>query len=150
MDPHVNKQRKIVAGTPRSYFQSMGSLHPVFQKLDARQLKAAEFDEALAANRDRLVGVFFWGHDCPNCEVAKKMLNQDADQVLALGIQWFHVNVYEDFDLGTRFGLHGIPTFLFFHQDRKLGKITPFPGIEPFMTALRELRRKHPEGGSGS
>jgi hypothetical protein len=23
---------------------------------------------------DRLVCVFFWGHDCPNCEIAKKVL----------------------------------------------------------------------------
>jgi thiol-disulfide isomerase/thioredoxin len=88
--------------------------------------------------------VFFWGHDCPNCEVAKKMLLQDAELVKPLGIRWFHVNVYEDMELGTRFGLHGIPAFFFFKESRKLGKISPFPGMDPFMSALRELRLKHP------
>lgn len=118
--------------------------HPVFENIEAKQLKVDDFDQALLENRDRLVGVFFWGHDCPNCDVAKKMMNQDAADVRELGIRWFHVNVYEDADLGTRFGLHGIPTFLFFHEGKKLGKISPFPGMDPFMNALRDLRQKYP------
>jgi thioredoxin-related protein len=68
---------------------------------------------------------------------------QDANDVAELKIKWFHVNVYEDSDLGTKFGLFGIPTFIFFHLGKRLGKISPFPGMEPFMTALRELRRKN-------
>jgi hypothetical protein len=70
------------------------------------------------------------------------MLFQDADEVKSLGFQWYDVNVYENLELGTRFGLHGIPAFLFFHRGKKLGKISPFPGIEPFLTALRALRER--------
>ncbi|MBS1971613.1 MAG: thioredoxin family protein [Bdellovibrionales bacterium] len=118
--------------------------HPFFAALECEQLRPDNFDQALEKHAEELVCVFFWGHDCPNCEVAKKMLFQDADIVKQLGLRWFHVNVYEDMDLGTRFGLHGIPAFFFFKQGRKLGKISPFPGMDPFMTALRELRAKHP------
>ncbi|HRO68044.1 MAG TPA: thioredoxin family protein, partial [Pseudobdellovibrionaceae bacterium] len=101
------------------------------------RLRGDTFDAELEASKDRLTCVFFWGHDCPNCEVAKQMLHQDAEPVAALGLRWFHVNTYEESDLGTRFGLFGIPTFLFFFQGKKLGKITPFPGMEPFVAALR-------------
>lgn len=116
--------------------------HPIFATLDMDQLRPASFDEAIHSVSDKIVGVFFWGHDCPNCEVAKKMIYQDADIVKELSFKWYHVNTYEDFDLATRFGLHGIPTFIFFHQGKKLGKISPFPGMEPFLTALRSLKAR--------
>lgn len=119
--------------------------HPVFDQFQMQQLREGDFDSSLEASRDSLTCVFFWGHDCPNCEIAKRMLSQEAASVLPLGFRWFHVNTYEDFDLGTRFGLFGIPTFLFFYQGRRLGKITPFPGIDPFVEALQGLKQKHPE-----
>ncbi len=50
------------------------------------------------------------------------------------------MNVYENFDLGTRFGLVGIPTFLFFKNAKKLGRISPFPGTVPFFEALERLQ----------
>ncbi|UOF00947.1 thioredoxin family protein [Bdellovibrio reynosensis] len=118
--------------------------HPIFADLEMEQLRPDTFDSKLEQHANELVGVFFWGHDCPNCEVAKKMIHQDSSDVKSLGLKWFHVNTYEDFDLATRFGLHGIPTFIFFYQGKRLGKISPFPGMTPFMTALRELRAKYP------
>jgi thiol-disulfide isomerase/thioredoxin len=121
--------------------------HPVFTQIKASQLRPDTFDQVLSVG-DTIAAVFFWGHDCPNCEIAKKMLLQDANLVNELGFQWHHVNVYEDSDLGTRFGLHGIPTFLFFYEGKKLGRISPFPGMNPFMTALKELKKKYLEGPS--
>lgn len=120
-------------------------LHVVFAKLNATQLTHLDFDSHLESAAQNLAIVFFWGHQCPNCEIAKASLSQNLDRMLALGLKWFHVNVYEDEELGTRFGLHGIPTFLFFHQRKKLGRISPYPGIEPFVQAIREL-----EGRIGS
>lgn len=122
----------------------MSKTHPIFERLKMPQLNLANFDSELAQHESKLVGVFFWGHDCPNCEVAKRMIHQDAALVEELGLTWFHVNTYEDMDLGVRFGLHGIPTFLFFFEGKKLGKISPFPGMDPFMEALLGLRAKYP------
>jgi thiol-disulfide isomerase/thioredoxin len=115
--------------------------HPVFDQIQATQLRPDTFDAALLEQKT-IVAIFFWGHDCPNCEIAKRMIAQDAAEVSALNFKWHHVNVYEDSELGTRFGLHGIPTFLFFYHGKKLGRISPFPGMTPFMTALQELRAK--------
>ncbi|MBC7742857.1 MAG: thioredoxin family protein, partial [Bdellovibrionaceae bacterium] len=79
---------------------------------------------------------------CPNCEVAKKVLVDRRADVDQLKVKWFHANIYDDFDLATRFGLFGIPVFLFFKRGKKLGKITPFPGFEPFYEAVLTLIRK--------
>lgn len=117
----------------------MSVSHPFFTSVAIEQLTSQNFDEQLEKHAGRLVGIFFWGHDCPNCEVAKNMLHQEHQQLNDLGIKWFHVNVYENFDLGTRFGLHGIPTFFFIKNGKRLGKISPFPGTEPFFEALRKL-----------
>ncbi|MES3038807.1 MAG: thioredoxin family protein, partial [Bdellovibrionota bacterium] len=113
--------------------------HPFFKSMDIEQLSNDNFEKRLAESSEQLVGIFFWGHDCPNCEVAKNMLHQEVSELTSYGLKWFHVNVYENFELGTKFGLFGIPTFLFFHKGKKLGKITPFPGTAPFFEALRGL-----------
>ncbi len=113
------------------------SLHPLLTTLISRELDENTFDPALV--EPGLVGVFFWGNQCPNCEVAKHILYESREAVASLGIRWYHVNVYEHMDLGVRFGLHGIPTFLFFRDGKKLGRISPFPGLEPFLQALQNL-----------
>ena len=117
----------------------MADLHPFFKKLPIQQLNEATLDQALN-ERDQLIAIFFWGHSCPNCEVAKNILAQESETVKALGFKWYHVNVYENFELGTRYGLHGIPTFLFFYNGKKLGRISPFPSFDAFIEALQKLR----------
>ena len=61
-------------------------------------------------------------------------------------VDWLHDNVYADPRMGTRFGLHGIPTFLVFRGARKLGRITPWPGTGPFVEAIERLRSEAPAG----
>lgn len=117
-------------------------MHPIFEKLQMIELNAKNFDSLLEQHQQVLVGIFFWGHDCPNCEVAKKSLLTHLVDLEKIPLAWFHVNTYENFELGTRFGLHGIPTFLFFYQGKKLGKISPYPGIDPFLEALNGLVSK--------
>ena len=90
-------------------------------------------------NADKLVCVFFWGHDCPNCEVAKKVLVDRKSEVDQLEMKWYQANIYEDFNLATRFGIFGIPIFIFFRNGKKLGKISPFPGFDPFYEAVSKL-----------
>ena len=116
--------------------------HPFFKRIDIEALNVQTFDQRLAEHPGNIVGVFFWGHDCPNCEVAKGVLSDQHVKMGEFGFKWFHVNVYENFDLGTRFGLHGVPAFIFFKDGVKLGRITPFPGAEPFFEALATLKTK--------
>ncbi len=115
------------------------SSHPVFSLLDMTLLTPSNFDEKILTDEDDLKCVFFWGHDCPNCDVAKRSLTNDVDVVRLRKLSWYHVNVYDQFDLGTRFGLYGIPVFIFFKKGKSLGRITSFPGLDPFLEAIDRL-----------
>jgi thioredoxin-like negative regulator of GroEL len=120
----------------------MAELHPVFEKLPMKLLDQANFDSEVFEPDNRIKCVFFWGHNCPNCEVAKRSLEEYLPDVSTRSVDWYHVNVYNDFDLGTRFGLHGIPVFIFFKNGKNLGRITSFPGIEPFLEAVDKLLQR--------
>ncbi len=100
------------------------------------ELTPDNFDLAAKEKDGRLKVVFFWGLQCPNCEVAKRALEEHHEEALNPAIDWYHVNTYVNSDLGTRFGLHGIPTFLFWKNGKLLGRITSFPAWEPFYETL--------------
>ena len=106
--------------------------------LKIEKIHTRDFDSKIAAT-DQLVGVFFWGENCPNCEIAKNTLSERQLELTTWEIKWFHANIYEDFDLANRFGLFGIPVFMFFKSSKRLGKISPFPGFEPFSEAVQKL-----------
>ena len=95
-----------------------------FEAFDMQALAADTFDAAIAGAGDALAVVFFWGVDCFNCEIAKKAMLAQPDAIRALGLRWFHCNVYEHHELGRRFGLHGVPTWFFFHRGKRLGRAT--------------------------
>jgi len=102
------------------------------------ELTPDNFDSETHKEDGRLKVIFFWGRQCPNCEVAKRYLEENHQEALNPKMDWFHVNTYVHSDLGVRFGLHGIPTFLFFKQGRLLGRVISFPGWEPFSQALQK------------
>ncbi len=110
-----------------------------FEHYQIEPIQTTDFDQKIASTSD-LVCVFMWGHDCPNCEIAKNVLIDRKPEIEALGMKWFQANIYEDFALATRFGLFGIPVFLFFKNGKKLGKISPFPGFDPFFEAVSKLK----------
>ena len=96
------------------------------------------FDEKIIDD-DRLKIIFLWGINCPNCEIAKKVLTEYFDEAKNWNLDWYHANVYEDFELANRFGLHGIPVFLVYSGQKRLGKISPFPGWSAFSEAITKI-----------
>ncbi|AJC19785.1 thioredoxin family protein [Pandoraea pulmonicola] len=113
-----------------------------FEAFSMRELTSATFDEGLREAGDALAVVFFWGVDCFNCEVAKKTMLAQRDAIAALGLCWFHANVYADMALGKRFGLHGVPTFVFFREGKTLGRATGWHGLPQFRLAVAAARGK--------
>lgn len=111
-----------------------------FDAFDMQALDAGTFDAALDGAGDALAVVFFWGVDCFNCEIAKKAMLAQPDAIRALDLKWFHCNVYEHPQLGRRFGLHGVPTWFFFHRGRRLGRATGWHGLAQFQAAVSAAR----------
>ncbi|HEY4351188.1 MAG TPA: thioredoxin family protein [Paraburkholderia sp.] len=113
-----------------------------FAAFDMQELTADTFDAGLKEAGDELAVVFFWGIDCFNCEIAKKAMLAKPDEIRALGLRWFHSNVYEHRELGRRFLLHGVPTWFFFHRGKRLGRATGWHGIAQFEAAVAAAREK--------
>lgn len=106
------------------------------------QLTPDNFEKEIIKSDDQIKVVFFWGNNCPNCDQAKEQISQNAQVFLDLGFQWYHVNAYEHMELAKNYGLHGIPVFLFFHNQQMKGRITTFPGTETFMEGVAKLKAK--------
>lgn len=112
-----------------------------FQRFPVQPATAATLDAALvAAGSDALTVLFLWGDHCPNCDVAKRALVADADRFTWDDVTWLECNVYRDGDMATRFSLHGIPTFLVFRGNKRLGRITSWPGTTAFVDAIEKQR----------
>jgi hypothetical protein len=121
-----------------------------FATFGMQELTAETFDAGLQSAGEDLAVVFFWGLDCYNCEIAKKAMLAKPDAIRALGLRWFHSNVYEHRDLGRRFMLHGVPTWFFFHRGKRLGRATGWHGLTQFEAAVAAAREKIRAAGVGT
>jgi len=117
----------------------MPDTRPFFSVLAMQAVTSADLDAQLRDDGVLRI-LFLWGHDCPNCDVAKTQMLQAPADFAWPGVQWLHDNVYDDRAMATRFGLHGIPTFIVFRGAKKLGRITPWPGSEQFIAAVDRAR----------
>jgi thiol-disulfide isomerase/thioredoxin len=93
--------------------------------------------DALLAQDEQLVVAYFWGTDCVNCEVFARDLPALMPQVPAT-VRFLKVNAYEDMDLARRYGLFGVPAFLFFRSGKLIGKMSEYYGREYWLTVLKE------------
>lgn len=114
-----------------------------FRRFPMRQVRAAELDAVLGDGAAPLDILFLWGHDCPNCDIAKRSILNAAARFQWPEVRWLHGNVYEEPELGTRFGLHGVPAFIVFAGARKLGRISPWPGNDAFVAAIQAQIAQH-------
>lgn len=116
----------------------------VFDVLNMQGVSDADFEaRVLRTPGDDLRCVFLWGHDCYNCNLFKQAALHYQQALQALRLTWFHADVYADRALERRFSLHGVPTFFFYREGKRLGKITGWPGLPAFEKAMRDLREKH-------
>ncbi|MDB5819719.1 MAG: thioredoxin [Rhizobacter sp.] len=118
------------------------ALNDFFESFDMRPVSADGFDQALVDAGDALVVVYFWGDNCFNCDQFKKAALIKQAEIRELGLHWLQADVYADSGLRRRFALHGVPTFYVFHRSRKIGRITSWPGIAAFGTAMRRQQQQ--------
>jgi hypothetical protein len=109
-----------------------------FQQFQMQRVDSHTLDEDLRANAAPLSILFLWGRDCPNCDIAKRAMLLARERFQWPQVRWLHDNVYDDPDMATRFGLHGIPAFLVFRGERKIGRITAWPGAQAFIEAIEK------------
>ena len=101
------------------------------------------FDAALQAPDDTLVVVYFWGPECPNCEVFARDLPGLLPELPAT-VRLIKVNAYEHTGLAQRFALFGIPGFVLFRAGKKLGMMRQYYGREYWKRVIVEQAEGQP------
>jgi thioredoxin-like negative regulator of GroEL len=94
------------------------------------------FDELVRASGP-LVVAYFWGHECPNCEVFARDLPALLDGLPA-GVKVVKVNAYEHPELARRYALAGIPAFVLFKEGKKLGMMRQYYGRDYWSRVVAE------------
>ena len=110
------------------------------RRFPIRATSSATLDSDLDASPATLDILFLWGRDCVNCDIAKASMLAASARFQWPDVRWLHANVYNDAEMATRFGLHGVPVFFVFRNGRKLGRITEWPGADAFVEAIERLR----------
>ncbi len=99
------------------------------------------FDGLLNGPEAQLVVVYFWGPECPNCEIFARDLPGLLEELPADdSIRLVKVNAYEHTDLAQRFALFGIPGFVLFRGGRKLGMMRQYYGRDYWKAVVTEQR----------
>ena len=88
--------------------------------------------------RGVLIVVDFWGPNCPNCDAFAAVLPELLAELEDAPVRFVKVNAYAYPELATRFGLHGIPTFLLVRDGHKLGRMTGYQGREFWLSVIRD------------
>lgn len=132
---------------------SFASLSNFFELFPMEEIQATELETCLQEQNGTKISILFlWGKQCINCDRAKRSLLLNPEHYMWPDVKWFHCNVYNDPEMTTRFGLHGIPVFIVFTHTlspdgqpvvKSVGRITSWPGEEAFLHAIEAQRQRH-------
>lgn len=95
------------------------------------------FDALMAGPPGQLVVAYFWGPECPNCEVFARDL-PGLLEALPANVTLVKTNAYEHPELARRFAIFGIPSFVLFKDGRKLGMMRQYYGREYWQAVIDE------------
>lgn len=112
-----------------------------------REVTPPELDQLLAKASERLLLLYLWGPDCPNCEIFKRSLPKLLPELEALPVDFVALDVYEYPEVARRYGVYGIPHFLLFKSGKKLGKMSEFRGEAFWLAVVREQALGTAEAG---
>ena len=104
----------------------------------AKGVTPAELDARLAEQSSRLLLVYLWGPDCPNCVLFKRSLPKLLERLSAVDAELIELDVYAHPEIATRYGVMGIPHFLLFKNGKKLGKMSEFKGEAYWVSVVRD------------
>jgi thioredoxin 1 len=103
-----------------------------------REITPTELDALLAQPSERLLLLYLWGPDCPNCVIFKRSLPSLLPELEALPVDFVALDVYEHPEVARRYAVYGIPHFLLFKHGKKLGKMSEFRGEDFWLSVVRE------------
>jgi len=94
--------------------------------------------DAHIAQEKRLVVVYMWGPDCPNCVIFKRQLPGLLKELSGAPVVLLKIDVYAHPEVARRYAVYGIPHFLLFKGGVRLGKMSEFRGDAFWLAVVKE------------
>jgi thioredoxin 1 len=89
-----------------------------------------------------LVAADFWAPWCPFCLRLKPVFESVAKEYQ--DIKFVKVNVQEEGDLASRYGIRGIPVIKFFCENREVGEVVGYVSQDVLKKQLEEIAKNAP------
>src|SRR4029079_1539704 len=103
-------------------------------------IKTSEWD-SLISGKD-LVAADFWAPWCPFCIRLKPIFESVAQDHKT--IKFVMINVQEEEDLASKYGVQGIPVIKFFCEGKEVGEIVGYIGADALKQKLGEITKNAP------
>jgi thioredoxin 1 len=103
-------------------------------------IKMSEWDSLISGKN--LVAADFWAPWCPFCVRLKPIFESVAKDYQ--DIKFVKVNVQEEGDLASRYGVRGIPVIKFFCEGREVGEVVGYIPQDVLKGKLGEIAKNAP------
>lgn len=103
-------------------------------------IETSEWDSLISDKK--LVAADFWAEWCPYCVRLKPIFESVAKDYQ--DIEFVKVNVQEQADLASRYGIQGIPVIKFFCEGREVGEIVGFVPEDELKKQVEEIAKNAP------
>jgi thioredoxin 1 len=103
-------------------------------------IETSEWDSLISDKK--LVAADFWAEWCPYCVRLKPIFESVAKE--HQDIRFVKVNVQEQADLASRYGIQGIPVIKFFCEGREVGEIVGFVPGDELTKQVEEIAKNAP------
>lgn len=89
-----------------------------------------------------LVAADFWAPWCPYCKMLKPIFESVAKNYPA--IKFVKINVDEESELASKYGIQGIPVIKFFCEGREVGEIVGYVPKDTLKQRIEEISKNAP------
>ncbi len=103
-------------------------------------LKTSEWDSLISDKK--LVAADFWAEWCPYCVRLKPIFESVAEDYQ--DIKFVKVNVQEEAELASKYGIQGIPVIKFFCEGKEVGEIVGFIPEDELKKQVEKIAKNVP------
>ena len=103
-------------------------------------VRSSEWD--LLISGKKLVAADFWAPWCPYCMRLKPVFDSVTRDYE--NIKFVKVNVGEELELATRYGIQGIPVIKFFCEGKEVGEIVGYLPQDPLKKEIENIYKNAP------
>lgn len=92
----------------------------------------------------KLVAADFWASWCPYCMRLKPVFDAVAKDYGGENIKFVKVNVDEEPDLASRYGIQGIPVIKFFCENKEVGEVVGYVPQQVLKSEIERISKNTP------